>query len=212
MPPPDALKPYIEMTPPDVQSFLNAGGWIVGLVLLAVVAWLLLWAVVRLLFRRRRKPPVAVLDLTEDLATYPPPPALWGSRRLTVYDLPVRLRLVVAAPLGTEAGALHEEDIERMLDLVIPGLSAFLKSDKPRIRAWPTQLSHQGFTAAFRRFTLRPDPENPVSRWVLVMGKALIGRRPVAIGFACLADRDNTLSRVVVEQPHQWMEAMRIKG
>ena len=71
---------------------------------------------------------------------------------------------------------------------------------------------HQGFAAAFRRFTQRPDPENQVSRWVLVMGKALIGQRPIAIGLACLADRDNTLNRVVIEQPHQWMEVVRIKG
>jgi hypothetical protein len=212
MPPPDFLKPLIDLTPPDVQNFLNAGGWLVGVAVLALVALLILWSLVRSVFRRRRKPIQGDPDLTENLAGYPLPPALWGSKRLTVHDLPVRLRLVVAAPLGTEGGSLAAEDIELLLDHVIPGLSAFLKSDKPRVRAWPTQLSHLGFAAAFRRFTQRPDPENQVSRWILVMGKALVGKRPLALGFAVLADRDNTLNRVVIEQPHQWMEVVKIKG
>jgi hypothetical protein len=212
MPPPDALKPLIDLTPPEVQNFLNAGGWLIGVALLILLALVIMASVVRSLFGRRRKPVHAEADLTENLATYPPPPALWGGKRLTVYDLPVRVRLVVAAPLGTEAGAIALEHIEPLLDQVVPGLSTFIKSDKPRLRAWPTQLSYLGFGAAFRRHTLRPDPDSQVSRWVLVMGKALIGQRPIAIGLACLADRDNTLNRVVIEQPHQWMEVVRIRG
>lgn len=209
--PPDALKPWIESAPPEVQPFLNQGGWMLVLAVGAVLILLLVASVVGWLFGRRRRRIVELPDLTEDLASYPPPPALWGDRRLTVYDLPVRVRLVVLAPLGTESVQVREEDVGQVLDLVVPGLSAMLKTDKPRVRIWPTQLSQQGFVAAFRRHAQRPDPENPLSRWVLVMGKALIGRRPVALGFALLADRDNTLNRVVVEQPHQWMEVLRLK-
>lgn len=212
MPPPDALKPWIEAAPPEIQPFLNGGGWLLVVAIVAIVGLLIVFGLLGALFGRRRKRIAEIPDLTEDLGNYPPPPALWGDRRLTVYELPVRLRLVVAAPLGTESVLLREEDVGQLLDVVVPGLSVLLKTDKPRVRIWPTQLSQQGFVAAFRRHARRPDPENSVSRWVLVMGKALVGRRPVALGFALLADRDNTLNRVIVEQPHQWMEVLRLRG
>jgi len=207
MPPPEFLKTWIELAPEALREFLQAGGWLLGPVLLALVFALVLMG----LWRRRRRQPLAVPDLTEDLSAYPPPPALWGNRRLTVYELPVRLRLVVVAPLGTESVQVRAEDVGQLLELVVPGLGSLLRADRPVVRVWPMQLSHQGFVAAFRRHVRRPEADKLLSRWILVMGKAWVGRRPVALGFALLADRDNTLSRVVVEHPHQWMEVLRFR-
>jgi hypothetical protein len=209
MEPPSFLQPIIEALPPDVQRFLNAGGWVVVAVLLGLIVLLLFGALVRRLFRGRAKPPPELPTLTEDLSTYPPPPPLWGNQRLTVYGLPVRVRLVVAAPLGYEAGEIHAEAI---LNQVVPGLGQAVRTDKPRIRIWPTQFSYPGFVAAFRRHTLTPDPDAAVTRWVLLMGKALVNRRPLAVGLALLADQESTLGRVTLEHPHQWMEALRVKA
>src|SRR5262249_16875334 len=75
-----------------------------------------------------------------------------GDRRLTVYHLPVRLRLVVVAPAGTEY-TVDPIGVERLLDMVIPGLGAVAFHDKPRVRVWPAQLSHQGFAVSFHRRT-----------------------------------------------------------
>ncbi len=211
MDPPDFLKPLIDLLPPDAQGFMNAGGWLVIVLLVALVALAILWGFLRRLFRPRRRTAVTEPNLTEDLSTYPPPPPLWGEQRLTIYGLPVRLRLVVAAPLGYEAGQVRGEDIEAILGQVVPGLGQVVRGDKPRIYIWPTQLSYQGFAAAFRRNTLLPDPESQLTRWVLLMGKALVERRPLAIGLVLLSEQENTIARVSLEHPHQWFETLRVK-
>ena len=208
---PPFLKPIIQSLPPEIQPFVDAGGWLIPFVLITLLVFLFAISSFRRMLARKG-PRTREPDLTEDLGSYPLAPALWGTRRLTVHGLPVRIRLVVAAPLGHEGGYVGAEQIEQFLDFVVPGLGAFIHADRPRVRVWPTQLSYQGFAAAFRRNAVRPDSEKQISRWVLLMGKGLINRRPVAIGFALLADQDNTLGRVVLEHPHDWMQVVRIVG
>lgn len=207
---PTFFKPLVERLPPDLRLFMDAGGWVVvvavgGLILLVIMA-----AFLRRLFRKPRRPAKKTPILDEELASYPPPPALWGEQRLTIYGLPVRLRLVVVAPLGYEAGEITPDQVEAILGLTLPGLGQMVRADKPRIRVWPTQMSYQGFFAAFRRHTLLPDPENQLSRWVLAMGRTFFERRPLVIGLVLLADQETPINRVALEQPHQWVEAMRV--
>jgi hypothetical protein len=208
---PSFLKPLIESLPPDWQPFVNAGGWLIPCALVGFIILLFVWSKVRGLFRGRR-PAARRSDLTEELGSYLPPPALWGTRRLTVHGMPVRIRLIVAAPLGHEGGYVHEGQIEQLLDMIVPGMGSFVRADQPCIRVWATQLSYEGFTASFRRHAVRPDGDRQISRWVMLMGKALINRRPVALGFALLADQENTLNRVILDQPHEWMQAVRVQG
>ncbi len=211
MEPPAPLKPLIDSLPQGAQEFMNSGGWLLVAGVVALIALLVLWLLLRgLLGKGKRRRRVADATLTEDLSTYPPPPALWGDQRLTVYDLPVRLRLVVAAPLGLEGGEVWENQIEWLLDQAAPGLGAMVRADRPRVRVWPAQMSKEGFAAAFRRHTLLPDDRVP-SRWVLLTGRALIARRPVALGLVFLANQDNTLGRITLDQPHEWMTVVRVK-
>ncbi len=211
MEPPGVFRPLIESLPPGAQEFLNAGGWLLIAAGLGVIALLIIWLLLRGLVRGRgRRRRRIATELTEDLAAYPPPPALWGNQRLTVYDLPARLRLVVAAPLGLEGGEVWDNQIEWLLDQAAPGLGALVRSDRPRVRVWPTQMSKEGFAASFRRHTLVPD-ERGVSRWILLVGRILVARRPVALGLALLANQDNTLGRITLDQPHEWMTVLRIK-
>jgi hypothetical protein len=208
---PDFLKPLIDLLPPDARPFFTNGGWLIPFAVIGFIFLLIAWSLLKRLFAKRRAVSTE-MDLTEDLGAYPIPPALWGTRRLTLHGLPVRIRLVVAAPLGHEGRYVHADQMERLLDQIVPGLSHFLNADKPRVVVWPTQLSAQGFAAAFRRNAQRPDPDKPLSRWVLVMGRGLVDRRPLVFGFAMLADKDNTLGRVELQHPHQWMEVLRLVG
>src|SRR5437660_1292244 len=95
------LDPVTDSLPPSVRDFLEAGGWWLVLGVLALIVLLLVWGIVDRLFGRlfRRRTPWREWDkeLNEDLAGYPPMLLPAGSRRLTVYHLPVRLRLVVLA-------------------------------------------------------------------------------------------------------------------
>src|SRR5439155_16555717 len=133
----------------------------------------LLWAVVdrslRGLFQHRpRSLEEADREFQENLGDYPPP-APTDARRLTLYHLPVRLRLVVLAAIGTDAG-IEEGTALQLLDRIVPGLGVIATQEQARIRIWPAQVSQQGFTVAFHRRTQRPEPEGEPSNWVLAAG------------------------------------------
>lgn len=193
-----------------VQDFISTdeGRW----ACIGVVAALVFLLVLNSMLRRWRasKQELPNLELLEELATYPPAPTLATSQKqLTLYGLPVRIRLIVLGPLGKDSGQLDEHDVESILEKMVPGLKDRLSQDLPRVRLWPTQLSHAGFVAAFRRNTQLPEGEARIRRWVLVVGKVLRDGSPVAVGMALQSSEENTLGPVVLQHAHQWMEVMR---
>src|SRR5215831_18269286 len=111
----DHLPAPVAALPAWVQVAIALGTVLVGtLVLLA-----LLLVLIRILFGRRKATPKAP-DLEEDLGTYPPLKASGGDRRLVVEGVPVRLRLVVLAPAGSQ-GEVDEANIEVTLERIVPG-------------------------------------------------------------------------------------------
>jgi hypothetical protein len=208
------LAPLTDALPASVRQFLDAGGWWLVLGLAGLLTLLLVAAVLGPLWRalgRRRRPSAddGDLDLEEDLDRCPVPAHPPGPRRLTVYHLPVRLCLVVVAPAGTEA-VVDATAVSELLDRVVPGLGAIVAYDLPRVRVWPAQLSAQGFTIAFHRRVRRPEAEGQPSRWVLVAGRAQVGRHAVLVGLGLWADEPNNLGRLTL-QPHQWLDVLRLK-
>lgn len=207
------LAPLTDSLPPSVRDFLDSGGWWVVIGVTALILLLLIWGIadrlLRRLFRRRVRWGDWNKELDEDLATYPSPAQPPGNQRLTVYHLPVRLRLVVLAPAGTET-QVNLENVNQFLDQVVPGLAAIAASDRPRVRAWPPQLSQQGFAIAFQRHTRRPEAQGQPSHWLLVAGRVQFGRQSTLLGLALWMDQPTTLNPVVLE-PHQWLDVLRIK-
>ena len=207
------LKPFFDLLPEGARSygmFILAGIVLVGL----LVVVLLVRGTWRTLFGRTKpggaEPGGAESDreFQERLASYPPPRPP-GDLQLTVYHVPVRLRLVVVAPAGKD----HQVDataIERLLDQVVPGLGAVAEQDRPRIRVWPAQLSHHGFAATFYRRTLVPEGEGHPSPWVLLAGRAQMGPQYVLLGVALLAGQPNTLGQRELD-PNQWVDVLRLK-
>jgi hypothetical protein len=202
-----ALEPLTELFPPPVQDFLTGGGW---LWVLGGALLLLLWLLWAAITRRR---PLPALDWDREnrvvLNECPLPVRPAPERRLTVYHVPVRLRLVVVAPVG-KVGRLDATAVEKLLDRVVPGLGDTAQYDRPRIRVWQQQLSHHGFAATFHRCTLRPEPEGEPSRWVLLAGKALLGKQPLLLGLGAWADEPNAIGRLNLE-PHQWIDVLRLE-
>jgi hypothetical protein len=199
--------------PPEVRDFLDGGGWWVVVAVVALVVLLLLWALVdrglRALFGRRR-PTLEESDreFHENLADYAPalPAAV---RRLSLYHLPVRLRLVVLAAIGTEAG-VEEDAALQLLDRILPGLRAVAAQEQPRIRVWPSQVSQQGFMIAFHRRTQRPQADGEASNWVLAAGRAQAGRQALLLGLALWTDEPTTMGRLAIDT-YQWLDVLRIK-
>jgi hypothetical protein len=203
-----------DLLPPDVASFLDAGGWWVVAGVAGLVVFLL-WAALggrlwRALFGGRRGPAVpSDQDLFVDLETCPLPVRPPADFRLTVYHIPARLRLVVVAPLGKDA-TIDATAVEELLDHVLPGLSSVVYDDKPRVRVWPPELSHTGFGMAFRRRVQRPEPDGELSRWVLAAGRAQSGRHTILLGLGLWADEPNTLGQLSLEL-HQWRDVLRLR-
>jgi hypothetical protein len=180
-------------------------------VLIAVIFGLAVAALVLWRMATSRKKPHLDLEagLRENLAEYPPPPPVSG-RRLTVNDVPVRLRLVVVAPTGKLQAPITPDDLPELLDHVRHRLGQFVTTDKPRVRVWPPQLSVAGFAPTFHRLVESPDAGRENSRWVKLAGPARTGQRPVLLGLAVLADEPMKLGDVQVETT-EWAELLRIE-
>src|SRR5262249_44477449 len=152
-----------------------------------VAAVLLLLLVV--MFLRRKKKVDPEQGLAEDLSTYPAAPRGQRHYELRVMNQPVRLRLVVVAPLGKRPVG----KVDSVLEQVLRRLGEVSIDDKPRIRVWPPQLSAKGFAPTFFRLTRKPEPDGKPSRWVLLAGPARAGAVPVLLGLACTTDAPNKM-------------------
>jgi hypothetical protein len=208
-----ALKPLTDWMPPDIRNRLDVEAWwliflAVALVLLLVLGHFLrrTW---RGLFGRKKPAPDWERDLRVELDECPLPVRPEGGVVLTVYHVPVRLRLVVLAGAGKEAD-VDATAVEKLLERVLPGLGAIAQRDRPRIRIWPWQRSQQGFVAAFHRCTIKSEPEGQPSRWVLVGGRAKVGGQPVLLGLGLWAEKPNDVGRLTLE-PHQWLDVLRLR-
>lgn len=157
------------------------------------------------LFRRRARP-VDTGVHGEYLADYPPPPPV-GDCQLYYLNEPMRVRLVVLAPLGRRD---LPEDVEGLLDRSVRGLGQVLAQDKPAWRTWPAQLSWKGFLPTLTRYVQMPDrPEDP-SAWQIVCGQIRLGGQMVAIGLVLLGDEAYHRQTRLLEA-HQWVEQCRVE-
>ena len=207
------LAPLTDWMPPTVRNWLDVEVWwliflAVGLLLLLLLGLLLrgLW---RSLFRRSTARDWE-RELREDLDACPLPTRPHGDRILYAYHLPVRLRLVIVAMPGKEKD-VDATAVEKLLDRVVPGLGEMAARDRPRIRVWPQQLSHHGFIAAFHRCTPKHEPDGEPSRWLLLAGRALLGRQPLLLGLGLWSDEPSTIGRVNLE-PQQWLDVLRLRS
>src|SRR5262249_52960406 len=151
--------------------------------------------------RRRPAPPDPEADLREDLGFYPPPGPP-GPRRLLVQGNPARVRLVVLAPVGKQAH-VDAANAGPLLEHVLHGLGSVVQHDRPRVRVWPPQLSHQGFAVKFHRLTQTPPSHGNGSHWTVLAGRARVGQHHLLLGLALWTDEPTMFGRLTLE-PEQW--------
>jgi hypothetical protein len=184
--------------PDDNQTLMlwGAGAAALAVALFVVVRWL-----------RRKKPVDPEEGLAEDLASIGPPERGRRHYRLLVYGQPVRLRLAVVAPVGKNPLG----KVDSVLEQVLRGLGEAALDDKPRLRAWPPQLSVAGFAPTFFRRTRRPDPPGGPSRWILLAGPARAGGARVLVGLAVYADAPSTTGLLTLGET-QWADVLRVEN
>lgn len=200
----DRLRQILTQTGNDPNNRYYVIGFVVVVVLglLAAIRVLKGW-----LFRTATGPAQERGVKEEDLASYPPPPPA-GVKTLTLEGRPVRVRLVVVAPISKEM-PVDISEVENLLDQLVYGLGSVIRHDKPRICIWPAQLSSKGFSFTFNRMLHKPERPGQPSRWILVAGQTPPRPRPVMLGLALLADEPNSVGHVTVE-PKQWPSVLRI--
>lgn len=184
------------------------GYWWVIVLVAALIVLLIVRGLLRSLFGGKAGPAQERGVDSEDLASYPPPPA--GSKRVLVEGVPARLRLVIVATVGKQS-AIDPAAVEGLLDQFLRGLGALAKQDRPRVRVWPSQLSSQGFGPTFHRQVQRPEPDGKPSRWILVAGQTPPRPRPLLLGLALWADEPNSVGRLTLK-PEQWAEVVRVQA
>ncbi len=205
------LAPLTDWIPGGLRDRLPVEGWWGILFGVALLGMVLLWLLLRGLMGggQRKKVRVRAEEAGEDLGRYPPLQRPPGANVATVYHVPARLRLVVMAPVG-KGMTIDPAEVEKMLDQIVPGLGQVARDDKPRILVWPAQISHHGFGATFQRTTRKPEAEGEPSHWIVVAGRAQVGKVPLALGLALSADQPNTVGRLNIEL-HQWLDVLRLR-
>jgi hypothetical protein len=200
-----ALEPITNLLPEGARAI----GVCVILGLLVVVVLGILLVLVRALFGRKPKSDKVWEKDVIDLASCPMPPKVKRKERLSIFHVPARLRLVVVAPVGREH-TITEAMAAKLVDAIVPGLGSVVEADRPLVRIWPPQLSHEGFINTFHRCTIKPERDNTPSRWVLLAGKAQVGKKPVLLGLGAWADEPNTIGRKNLE-PEDWIGRVRLE-
>ena len=203
----DVPKTLTDLLPENLRAYaiyLIGGVVCIG----ALIVLLLLVAIVKFLFGGRKKT-AREMDLTENLQEYPDLKPSTGDRQLRVEGVPVRLRLVVVAP----AGGTSEVDVDELasvLEKILPGLGDIYKHDKPRVKVWPTQVSYQGFANHFHRKTITGVEDGVQTRWVMVAGRAKLGKFQIMLGLALQSIKPNTVGRRTVDS-HEWASVLRVR-
>ncbi len=188
--------PGIPLIDNNIVFYAVIGGLLL-LVLLPLVLWL------RRGRRRAVDPEAALIEKLGDYA-----PAGPGPQRLLLHGQPLRLRLVVLAPMGKRALPV-DGAVEPLLNRALHGLSDIARQDRPRIRVWPPQLSQQGFAPTFFRLTHRPEPAGKPSPWTLAAGPVRAGGQQFLLGLALWADEPTDQGNLSL-QANQWSEIFRV--
>jgi hypothetical protein len=204
----EAPKAFTDLLPADLRAYAV---YILGgsLCIAGLIVMLVLVAVVKLLFGRKKKVGDPK-DLTENLTEYPDlkrPSS--GDRQLRAEGVPVRIRLIVVAPAGT-ASEIDVDELAEILEKVLPGLGEIYKNDKPRVKVWPTQVSYQGFATHFHKNMKTGAKEGELSRWVLVAGRAKLGKQQIMLGLGMQTIKPNTVGRRTVDS-HEWANVLRVR-
>ena len=177
---------------------------------LAVLVFLLFVLLVQRAVRRKVPADVDHADLAIDVGRLSDmgPPA--GPDQLTVYHVPVRLAVLVLAPVGRGSPLPSPDRLPGICDQLLPGLSRVLGPHKVQFRSWPPQLSSHGFAQALFKNARLPGDRGKQTPWCSVAGRFEADGEFLLAGLVCCAANDNSLSEIIIDKPGGWLDVMRV--
>ena len=207
---PASLLPFLRQPSLPVAVSLPARQMI--LIGIAVFAAILAIALLRRLLRRSQGEPrdqlgFETIDISE-LADLGPPDAPVS---IEYYHVPVRLALLVLAPVGRDGTLPESDQMPELIDQLVPGLMKILPAHQPLFRRWPPQLSSEGFTKAFFSHVKLPGDKGKGTPWCSIAGKFETENTQYLAGIVCRASARNSLSQITVDQPGKWLDVLRVR-
>lgn len=180
----------------------------VALSLTALAALLL----VRRLRRRRSaaEPPQPDLSLDIGSLSSAGPPS--RGPRLELYNIPMRLAVLVLAPTGRGSQLPNEEQVTDLVDQIVPGLMRVVEAHQPVIRRWPVQLSSEGFANTFFANVPLPGNKGKGTPWAGLAGRCEWEGQNFQIGMILCAAAPNSLGQLIVQRESQWLDMLRVRG
>jgi len=161
---------------------------------------------------RRRRPKGAPISLeidVNDLGNAGPPA---GGPALSVHHVPVRMALLVLAPVGRGRELPRADELPHLLDNAVPGLGQLLVAHGTRIKLWPPQLSTQGFIAALFANVKLPGDRGKGTPWCTVVGKFTARERGYLAGLILCAAAPNSLGQVTLQRDTDWLDVLQVKA
>lgn len=131
---------------------------------------------------------------------------------LELYHVPVRLSLLVLAPVGRDGELPDARRLPELIDQLVPGLMGVLEADQPVFHRWPPQLSSEGFTKAFFSHVNLPGDRGKGTPWCGMAGKFEADGGQYLVGLVCRSADRNSLGQVVVEHMGKWLDVLRVRS
>lgn len=181
-----------------------------GLLPYVVGALVVLAVVVIVLLKRRPAPESKQVDLRIDVNQLAPTAPPQAGPRLEIRNVPVRLAVLVLAPVGR--GKQLSGDPKSWANAIVPGLADCLETHGTRVFRWPPQLSSQGFVQAFLGNAPLPGNRGVGTIWSAVAGKCEGAEGTFLAGVLFSAGRPNSLGQFTLNGSHEWVDLLRVKG
>lgn len=191
----------------EVPLVVLLGGAIAAFVVMVLMVVVLV-ALLRGRGRKLEPPPVDLRINVADLPADGPPEE---GPRLEIYGTPVRLAALVLAPAGRNATLPTGSALAAAIDGLVPELMSVVTAHRPLFRAWPFQLSTQGFTHSFFNNVPLPGEHGKGTPWCCVAGRFEAGDQQLLAGLVCSAGKPNSLAQITVQHVGQWMDVVRVK-
>ncbi len=139
--------------------------------------------------------------------------------RVELYNVPMRLAVVVVAPLGRGGQAPTQSQIPGIVEAAVPGIKHVVAAHQPLLRIMPPQLSAKGFAhVVFAKLQLpgidaegETDAQGKGTPWSMVAGKIDVGGRKLLAAMVLRADKPNGVGGVMLENENQWLDVVKIR-
>ncbi len=201
---------------PGLDLFADEKTRILVLVAVGGAILLCLATMLFLIFRLFRKSPASQPDhqdeLAIDVAALPLAPPPKEGPQLEFYGTPVRLAVMVLAPVGRGGEIPAPAELAMTLENLLPGLQEIAARHQPQVVVWPNQLSSQGFLQAFFNLAALPGDHGRGTPWCSVAGKFEGGGQQFLAGLICCATGPNSLGEMTVDKPGQWLSVLRVRA